>query len=615
MLRPLPPDEADLAVRPTSSCIGLLAACWCCCGLSIGHPASAADLVFDALTRGNDRISGRLTGDTPGDLRLMTPDGLAWSLDRIQTLDLPIAPRSLPDRGWKRVRLRNGDILHAKVTSISEPAAPQSTPTVKVHGGFGPAVDMSLSGVAAVSHPVGTRCVVYEDFEAATAGWKKPAGAVVTPDSEQARSGESSLKCSTSDPAFRYDFTQPLSSGWLEFSVFLDPQAEPQGDCTARLKLSRGQEPIEIQIGLVGPRPWYEVHLPEDLEWQRQNIPRRPGWHVIGIGWRPDAMQVTIDGFSLAEGQFKKLAPLQLGAIEMTSALKSGAVWIDDFALVEPVTDSPAPFMQSDSDQLDFFSGDQLFGKLRSLDTRHVRFTSGAMDSQFNWDEIRELQLAHRPLAPQPVAGYMVRIDLQPWSHAPLLNDADFVRGALLRVSQEFCDLDHPSCGRLTIPWKAVRRLRPAYRGSEWVLEGRMRHLGNEVKSAFLTPVPEGTRLQWSVDLPDALSGTSYVTLTTSDLEPGAPETRPHRWLAQLRAGHLTSELWVNARRVAILNHELSGRGTLDQPRRLRIRLPEGSLIAGKNQLAIRLQPSMSEPVEYDDWELQDLRLEMEVVK
>lgn len=79
--------------------------------------------------------------------------------------------------------------------------------------------------------------------------------------------------------------------------------------------------------------------------------------------------------------------------------------------------------------------------------------------------------------------------------------------------------------------------------------------------------------------------------------------------------GHLTSELWVNDRRVAILNQEVSSRGTADQPRRLRIRLPDNSLIVGKNRLAIHLQPSVGEPIEYDDWELHDLRLEVERIR
>lgn len=616
MLRRLTTGEAIPTHRSTSYIGGLFAAFWPCACLLIGHHASADDLVFDALTRGDERILGRPAGDTPDDLRFVKPDGAALPLDRIQSMDLPISPRTLPDRGWKRVRLRNGDVLHAKVASPPEPpVGQQSVPVVKWLTGFGSTTDLPLSDVAALSHPAGTRCLVYQDFEGETTGWKDPAGAEIIPNAEQARSGALSLKCSPSHPKFRYDLAQPLSKGWVEFAFFLDPTVEPQGNCTATLKLSRGQEPFEIQIGLSGAQRWYELQLPGEVQWQRQNVPRRSGWHVVRVRWRSDEIQVVLDGFPLAEADFKTTTALQLAGIELTSSLKSGAVWIDDFALDEPVTESPGALVQIDSDQLDLVSGDQLFGNLRGLDGQHVQFAAGAVDSQIHWGEIRHLHLAARPAPARSVSGYMVRIHLQPWSHAPTLRDADSIRGALLSVDQKSCQLEHPIGGRFSIPWTDIRRLQIQYRGQEWVLDGRGRHLGNEVKSAFTMPVPEGTRLNWSLDLDTVPTGAAYVALTTSDLEPGATGTLPHRWLDQLRMGHLTSELWVNDRRVAILNQEVSSRGTADQPRRLRIRLPDNSLIVGKNRLAIHLQPSVGEPIEYDDWELHDLRLEVERIR
>lgn len=585
---------------------------WCSVWLLAGPSASAAEILFNGFTRDDRQITGTLTGETPENLQFVSPGNISRSLDQIRFLDLPIAPRALPDRGWKRIRLRNGDVLHGKVASPPISADGQPSTFVKWFTGFTTNSDLPLSGVAALSHAVGTRCIVYEDFETETTGWKNPAGTAITANRERARSGSSSLKCSTATPSIQYDLDQPISKGSVEFSFFLNPEEGPQGDCAAVFKWVRGQQPIEIEVSLLGSEPWYEIRLPADGDWQRQNVPRRPGWHVIGISWQSDEMQVSLDGFPLAAGRINGQSATQLTAAAVTSSLKSGAIWIDDFALVESVPDSHVALMQSDSDQLDLVSGDQLFGKLRGLDARQVQFTAGSVDSQVSWNEIRELQLATRPLAPQPVAGYMVRIDLQPWTHSPALKEADFLRGALLSVNQESCIVDHPICGRLTIPWRDIRRLQPAYRGQEWVLEGRVRHVGNEVKSAFATPVPEGTRLKWSFDLATVPSGTAYVALTTSDLEPAAPETIPHQWLKQLRAGHLTSELWLNDRRVAVLNHVVSGRGTADQPRRLRIRIPDNSLIAGKNQLAIRLQPSTGDPIEYDDWQLRELRLEVE---
>ena len=235
---------------------------------------------------------------------------------------------------------------------------------------------------------------------------------------------------------------------------------------------------------------------------------------------------------------------------------------------------------------------------------------------QTPWRDIDRLQLAARPAirpaVARPVAGWIIRLELQPWTTLPESHAADALHGALVAVHSDACVVDHALCGSLTIPWPHIRRLRPEYHGQLLTLEGRPQHLGNEVKSAFQAIVPQGIRMTRTFDLVQVPVGTAFVAICAADLEPAGKGTREHPWLKRLRAGELTSELWINERRTSVLNQAVTGRGTTRQPQRLRIKLPADALQPGGNHLEIRLQPSRSEPVEYDDWELHELLLEIE---
>ncbi|MDB5337499.1 MAG: hypothetical protein JWN70_3118 [Planctomycetaceae bacterium] len=582
--------------------------------IAIGPAAANAESpMFDALLRDGRRSTGVLTGGSADGFQFQSRDTGTVSLDRIQSLELRRAPHSLPDRGWKRLTLINGDVLHAKPIATDDASPLQKSTTSNWITNFETPVNLPLAALVQVSHPAGTRGMVYQDFEADSEGWLNPAGGTIPLNREQCRSGLHSLKCSADAPFLKYELAEPLEKGWLEFSFFLAPDSKSvKNHCSATIQIVDGTTRHEVPISLIGDAAWYEVKLPDIGVWQRHNIARRPGWHSLVVAIQPDMLRLTVDDYPLAECQLSMPARRRLSMLTVTTAGTPAAVWIDDFAVTLSVAELRFDALDRERDQVDLTTGDQLFGKLVAMTGRSMTLQADTQQTVLKWSDLSGVHFAVNPSSARAAAGRIVQIELQSWNNTSLESSSDSLSGALIAIDSQSCTLDHPLCGHLKIPWKQVWRLRPAFYGRQWSLEGRPFHLGDEVKSALQTKIPDGTLLDRTIDIQDIRNGAAYISLTAVDLEPAGPGTLDHPWLKRLQAGELTTELWVNYRRISVLNSEVTGRGTANRPQRLRIKVPIDALQPGKNRLEIRLKPSRGEPVEYDDWELRDWRFELE---
>lgn len=581
--------------------------------IAIGPVAASAEgPKFDALLRDGRRSAGVLTGDSADGFQFQSRGTGTVSLDKIQSLELPQVPRPLPDRGWKRLTLITGDVLHAKQVATENPHPLQKSTTSDWTASFDASVKLPVAALAQISHAAGTHGMVYQDFEADSAGWLNPAKGAIPLNREQFRSGLHSLKCSAEEPQLKYQLAEPLEHGWLEFSFFLNPDLKTPGSSSAVIQMVAGTTPHEVQISFIGDETWYETQLPDIGIWQRHKIARRPGWHTVVMEVQSGLLRLTLDNYPLADCEVTQFEQRKLSGLTVTTSGAAAAVWIDDFAVTSSVRASQFDVLDRSRDQVDLASGDQLFGKLVAMNGRSITLQAGAQQTDLKWSDLSCLHFATGPSVARGVSGRIVRIELQPWNNTTPVPASDTLSGALIAIDQDSCTLDHPLCGQLKIPWNNVWRIRPAFYGRQWSLEGRSFHLGDEVKSALEKKIPDGTLLDRTIDIEEIPDGTAYISLTAIDLEPAGPGTLDHPWLKRLQAGEMTTELWLNDRRIAVLNSEVTGRGTASRPQRLRIKLPIDAIQLGKNRLEIRLKPSRREPVEYDDWELKDWRFELE---
>lgn len=594
--------------------------CWACMLIYLSAETSAlADDAprFEVLGRDGRRWQGAIVGAVSQSLKVVSDSGQSAALNDIERLEMPAIPQALPDRGWRRLTLINGDRLTAKLHSDA-PSDASATRTSQATQftwttRLGQSVTLPLSAVWRIEHPPGTRNLVYQDFESDAKGWSNSKGEPTIPQPGQSRSGKSSLRLSADQPRLGYNVSPGLTQGWLEFRFFVEEGDTSRGICEAALRMTGLAGADSIQVQLAGPEAWYGVTAGKKNLPQRQIVPRRTGWHTLSAELQGQLLRLTIDGFPLLDEPISPGRTPQLTGIDLTAHQASPVVWIDDFAVTAAAPESSVPILQMSQDELTLFDRDQLFGNIEGLTTEGVTLEARTDKAVIPWRDIRLMQMAARRTAPRSVKGWIAAIETQPFSSAKPTESADLLQGAVVGLTSEVCVVEHCLLGKLDIPWKSVRKIRPAYFGMSLSIEARPCHFGQEVKSALQMPVPAGVQFSRTFSLQEVPTGTAYLTLVATDLEPAGPGTREHPWLQALRDGELTSELWLNGRRMVVLNAEISGKGLPRQPQRLRIKLPQESLLAGKNVAEVRLMPSRSELGEYDNWEMTDLRLEVEM--
>jgi hypothetical protein len=600
---------------------------------------SAADRVWQALTRDGSSISGTLQGATARDFKFKRTSGKnlgpSLSLDQLERLELPNRPRVLPGIGVRQFQFTNGDRLHAQILPRQNTDLKARQQNLLLSGPVAEKWPLPWNGLAAVSHSPGTRCVAEFDFEEDAAGWSgKSPQHVPQFGLEHSRSGQRSLKSSAEQPDIQYRLPNELTAGWIQFEFFVEAPTSQSTETVFRLVFAptknlinssivskvindaAAAKPLKassevVEVCLAGPTTEFDCRIPVESTGTRQRLTRRPGWHTLKCQLTSETVALMIDGDLLGTCQFSKSSFKALQSVEFTAGDKASPVWIDDFVLLEAASRDHAARLQYAQDEVLLTWGDQLFGLIQDIRLRKVILASGQRETQLSWPEISKIELAEGESERRPVSGLICRIELQPLWTSPDWHQADVLHGALVAYDGRQLTLDHSILGTLTLPVTDIRQLKPSFYGTQWDFAGRGVHLGDEVKSQFRTPIPRGKNWKRSFQLDTVPTAASRLHVTCLNLEPSGMATRPSALLKRLQMGEFLSEIRLNEKRLAVLNEHVSGHGTPEMPQEIVLKLSAGDLRQGENTLDILLQPSRDEVPEYDDWELLGLSLEI----
>ena len=166
----------------------------------------------------------------------------------------------------------------------------------------------------------------------------------------------------------------------------------------------------------------------------------------------------------------------------------------------------------------------------------------------------------------------------------------------------------------LSLPWSAIQRIEPLFRGEYRLLSAGPWHLGAKHLRSFSPPEPDGTSIRISFELPEVTPGNAWISLEVADLEPGSEETlRATPKLKELRRGFLTTRVFLNKTPYRTLNRHCEFLSPIGQPQRIRIPVPAGSLKEGRNFLEFKQNPSSTDPTLFDDCEVRRIALEFDV--
>jgi hypothetical protein len=254
-------------------------------------------------------------------------------------------------------------------------------------------------------------------------------------------------------------------------------------------------------------------------------------------------------------------------------------------------------------DQILLVEGDELFGDLVALDKSGCTFQGGFPSVRFGWDELQQVQFRRGRVQGRSVRGLIVRLHLGQTEQPA---DDELLEGALVEWDEETLVLDHPHLGRLGLPRNRLRSIEILGDGLRVDVESAEHHLGNDVRAELPLPFPDGTELVRTFTLERLPEGPAEVVCRVVQLESAQ---QGGRFARDLQEGHLRSDLWINDQLVDYMNRYVSR--PIDEPQRLRIPVPAGTLKRGENTLRITQTPLPDDKSDFDDFLLAKLAIEL----
>lgn len=502
--------------------------------------------------------------------------------------------------------------------------------------------------IASISGPVGEQQLLYEAFEQNPSSVTEDDSAIQRPvldpmsvDHQQAASGRSSLKLTSTAGPVRYILRDASDVSAVQFWFRVDPDPIPRGDRPSDVNLNPTSSALRVDFDFAAgdaSAHWALrttkngltaiIGQVEDSN-ARQSTLLDPGWHCLTATITADHTTISVDDSLLLSTSGP---PGKLQSIHFASDL---IAWIDDLQIRgRTVTEHGAGRVATDDDCVTLHNSDQFYGKLQKVDANSVVLSRAGSDVAIPWSRITTIwfrQSDHAVSGASPSArGQQIdtpenappaisnqdrqwaTVEFQSSLNFPHQNP-DRLQVTVLRSDPECLLVWHPFLGQFAIGWNQVARIESHFFGGCLVLDARLLHLGDSIREDFRRPLPDGTHWSREFDLPAPLPADVDVWLTMDvvDLEPSGAGTPPASpFLKELRSGRLVTQIKVNQESAGDLNRRIRFRSSPQSPERLRCRLPTGALSVGRNKLSLTQLPRNDSRTGFDNCELSNLRLE-----
>ena len=384
---------------------------------------------------------------------------------------------------------------------------------------------------------------------------------------------------------FELSLAEPVRRGLVELWFHDDGRIDPAGDWRLEMFVESRDEPALAVVGGRG-ETFLTVETAAWLPVPVAAVPRTAGWRRLRLRFDSRTLRLTIDDASAIYGTDRGLPPLR--RLRLMSAAGAPPLVLDDVLVSRDWTDGPPPLPALGNARLD--SGGILFGSLRTM--------GGGMTT---WS----------------VAGAGVALpesSLDSWT-APAASEAGTRRwkGSLARIRLadgstllaeirdrgEQVEIVHPAVGSFTVPAGEVVARTEAAAEVRQVVRDEPFHFGDRLAPQFVRPAPDGPRLEFAFDWPDA-AAEREVTLTF--LAQGMEGTgRRAPYAAAIRQGRLASTVRLNGGPPVLLNDAFADRSGAAVWGSVPLRAQD--LRRGRNLLAMEVAVD-PESGAYDEWEL-----------
>jgi len=531
---------------------------------------------------------------------------------RTSRLDLSRKPRvSHSHRPLRQVVLIGGDRLVGECLDWGTQSA-----TFRLQSGE--IVSLPVAAVASMANSPGEVDFLVDSFETPSSLGDRVPGRLL--DESRSADGKSSLRIDATSPGYRVTLDQPLTLCRIEFSFQIanhdhsTPCGEWQIEWEAEPDQRTQERPFVIRIGSD-----QRIAVTEgSVDSVSQNLKLSDGWHSFVALIAADRTRLIVDESILESRPTPKrlFKAIHFRPVDTTS---KNVLWIDELQIRKtgnPLDSDPLANLSIDRDSVVTESGNELFGKILGItDNATTLETLGKIRSvplnhlsTLNWHQpsaaIRQI-VSVKP-------GVVARVFMQPFVDRPAC-EPEQLTVTILSVDSRHVIAQHALMGEITLRWSDILRIDPLYFGQSVLIDARRFHLGNSIRTDFHRQLPDGTQLRGEFFIPNRSQGQYFFSMDVAELEaagPDAPRATP--FLAELRAGNLITELFVNDQNLGPLNPKIRFKPTVQNPERIRMPIPRDLLKQGSNSFLLRQQPLKKESREFDDAEVGNFRLDIE---
>ena len=472
--------------------------------------------------------------------------------------------------------------------------------------------------IATLDNPPGETDVLVESFERVS---QMPLDTVTSRmlDETHSADGRRSLRIDASASGQSFPFAMPLSSARIEFSFRIGGDV-PRSRCgTCELEWGDGKissPPLSIMFETGGQLSITGIPVRSQSLVPAFSV--ADGWHSFVALVATDQTRLIVDDSIVASFPTPRAAIQSIG-FQPPQAGSTGVLWIDELQVRRMVDTARRPLPRDesqDSDVVRLSTGDEIFGRLVGIDRAGVTLEALHERQSLPWNRVAGFSL-RQPSMPVlqievPATGVVSSIELQSFADRPDC-EPDRWTGTVIRTEFDRLIVQHELLGELTIGWNEIRRIDPQLFGQSLLVDARRYHLGNSIRPDFHRHRPDGTTYRGTFQLSEIPRGRPMVLLDVAELEAASPDAPPASpFLAELRAGHLVTEVFVNDHRVGDLNSLVRFKTTCQNPDRISLTLNRAWLKTGENSIQVRQQPLQQSSREFDDCEIGNLRLVFE---
>lgn len=532
-----------------------------------------------------------------------------FSQDGPTRFDMPQRPRvSRSFQPLRQVLLATGDRFVAECLSWGPEAA-----AFRLQSGT--VIQVPIQTISRIANPPGEYDVLVDSFEFGPSDTADPKYLGLL-DRTQAASGRSSLRIDSSSQGYPFSLEDPLPFARIEFSFRVDCQ-DPASDC-GEWTLGWDERGTGLTVRLLSNGTIRVANVPPEWEPMLQTLRLSDGWHRFIAIMAPDRTRLIVDEAILATCA---TPPSSLKAIHFqpVSPVSKNQMWIDELQIrriAEPVTGSYSVSQSLQRDMVVVQRAGELFGRIERVTEQAVVLETLGKPRPIPWKVIGELTWSQPAVALQQRVpsrpGLVARVSLQSFVDRPAW-DSEQWTVTITSVETGHLVAHHALLGEFHIPWSEVSRIEPLFAGQTQLVDARHFHLGNAIRTDLNRHLPDGTELKGEFTLADIPTGRPYFSLEVAELEASGPDSPPASpYLAELRAGHLVTELFLNEQSLGSLNEHLRFKALAERPERIRIPIPRKLLKRGSNVFQLRQRPLKPGGREYDDGEVARFRLDFE---